>query len=255
MIDIHAHILPGLDDGAENLKEALEMAELAVESGVEIMTATPHSNQMGRFENFYSEEWEAFLKQFQQELRKEKIPLKIAGGMEIFASDDLAEKIEQKYLIGINKSDYYLVEFPFDAYPWWIRECLEDIFEAGKIPLIAHPERYFCVQDHPELVYEWLRNGCLTQVNKGSILGRFGKTVMETADILLQNDLITCVASDAHSAQIRTPHMKEVRDKLIRLCGLDHAWRLTDANPEEIIRNGQIPIHGRRPDKKRRYFW
>lgn len=149
MIDIHAHILPDLDDGSEDMEESLEMAELAVESGVEIMAATPHSNQMGRFENFQSEQLLEKYRQLRTALEKEKIPLHILEGMEIFASEDIAQKIKNKQLSGINGTDYYLVEFPFDADPWWIRECLEDIFDTGKIPLIAHPERYFCIQDYP----------------------------------------------------------------------------------------------------------
>lgn len=254
MIDIHAHILPDLDDGSENLEESLEMAELAVESGVEIMVATPHSNQMGRFENFCSEQLRENFKQLRTVLKKERIPLEILNGMEIFASDDLTQKIKSKQVTGINETEYYLVEFPFDAEPWWIRECLEDIFETEKIPLIAHPERYFCVQDYPELVYEWVQNGCVTQMNKGSVLGRFGKNVRETARILIQNDLISCMASDAHHAYIRTPHMGEAEEKLIRLGGYEFAWCLTEKNPERIIKNRQIPIHGRRPERKRKYF-
>ena len=97
--------------------------------------------------------------------------------MEIFASEDIAQKIKNKQLSGINGTDYYLVEFPFDADPWWIRECLEDIFDTGKIPLIAHPERIFCIQDYPELIYEWVQNGCVTQMNKGSILEDLGEVL------------------------------------------------------------------------------
>lgn len=84
MIDIHAHILPDLDDGSEDMEESLEMAELAVESGVEIMAATPHSNQMGRFENFQSEQLRNAFEQLRTALKEEKIPLKIVNGMEIF---------------------------------------------------------------------------------------------------------------------------------------------------------------------------
>lgn len=254
MIDIHAHILPDLDDGSENLEESLEMAELAVQSGVKIIVATPHSNQMGRFENFHSEQLLEKYRQLRIALEKEKIPLHILEGMEIFASEDMAQKIKNKQLSGINGSDYYLVEFPFDADPWWIRECLEEIFDIGKIPLIAHPERYFCVQDYPELVYEWLQNGCVTQMNKGSILGRFGKNVMKTAHVLLKNDLISCMASDAHRSYIRTPYMSEAKEMLLHLGGYEFTWYLTEKNPECIIKNRQIPLHGRKPEKRRKYF-
>ena len=125
----------------------------------------------------------------------------------------------------------------------------------GTIPLIAHPERYFCIQDYPELVYEWIQNGCITQMNKGSILGRFGRNVMETARILLRNDLISCIASDAHRSYIRTPHMGEAKTALVHIGGYGYAWHLTDENPERIIKNIQIPLHGRRPDTEEKIFY
>ena len=254
MIDIHAHILPALDDGSEDLEESLEMAKLAVESGVEIMVATPHSNQMGRFENFRSEQLKRKYEELHTALKKEKISLELLMGMEIFASEDIAQKIKNKRLTGINGTKYYLVEFPFEAEPWWIRECLEEIFDTANIPLIAHPERYLCVQDYPELVYEWVQNGCVTQMNKGSVLGRFGRHVAETADILLRNDLISCMASDAHRSYIRTPHMWEAKEVLRQMGGYEFAWHLLEENPERIIKNRPIPFHGRRPEKRRKYF-
>ena len=254
MIDLHIHLLPGLDDGAQTWSEALRMASMAVHSGTFAIAATPHSNQMGRFENFQSEQLRNAFEQLRTALKEEKIPLKIVNGMEIFASEDIAQKIKNKQLSGINGTDYYLVEFPFDADPWWIRECLEDIFDTGKIPLIAHPERYFCIQDYPELIYEWVQNGCVTQMNKGSILGRFGRNVMETARILLRNDLISCIASDAHRSYIRTPHMGEAKKALVHIGGYGYAWHLTDENPERIIKNIQIPLHGRRPERRKKYF-
>lgn len=101
MIDIHAHILPNLDDGSESLEESLEMAELAVESGVEIMAATPHSNQMGRFENFQSVQLEQSFEQLREALKREKIQLQILEGMEIWASDDIAQKIKKNSWVGL----------------------------------------------------------------------------------------------------------------------------------------------------------
>lgn len=101
-------------------------------------------------------------------------------------------------------------------------------------------------------------NGCrmdaLLQMNKGSILGRFGRSVMETAHILLKNDLISCIASDAHHSYIRTPHMSETKTALVHIGGYEYAWHLTEENPERIIKNIQIPLHGRRPDRRRKYF-
>lgn len=255
MIDLHVHILPGLDDGAENREEALEMAELALEGGTEILVATPHSNQKGRFENYYSEKLKEAYRDFQEALKREHIPLKICMGMEIFAAEDMCERLEDGSLIGLNGTDVCLTEFPFDAEPYWIGERLEDMLEQKKRPLIAHPERYFCVQDYPGLLYEWLRMGCMTQMNKGSIFGRFGRRAGRAAETLLKYDLITCIASDAHSSYMRTTYMGDIWDYVEERFGEGAAYRLLQENPEKIIENREVPVHGRFPEKKRRFFW
>lgn len=254
MIDLHAHILPGLDDGAGELDDSLGLAELALEGGVDILVATPHSNQTGRFENYNTEEFRKAYRDFCGVLNKEGLSLKVLPGMEIFASEGMQEKILDGSLIGLNNSDYYLVEFPFDADPYWIGDRLEEIFETGKIPLIAHPERYFCAQDYPALIYEWLQMGCRTQMNKGSVFGRFGRHAATLSDIMLNNELVTCIASDAHSPYARTTFMGDIREYLIERMGEETAYRLLEGNPRKIINNRSITVHGRRPERKRRFF-
>lgn len=250
MIDLHIHILPGLDDGARTVDEALEMAEMAVESGVETLVVTPHSNQTGRFENYSTSELTGAYESFRQALAEEQIPLRILPGMEIFASDHMGRLIDDGLLSGLNHTDYFLVEFPFDAEPWWIGDILEELLEQGRIPLIAHPERYYGVQRYPMLIWEWLQLGCLTQVNKGSVFGYFGRSAQRTAETLLSNDLVTCMASDAHSPVARTPYMEDAREYLEEWFGERTAYRLLKGNPEIIISNGKVPAHGRKPEKR-----
>ena len=254
MIDIHAHILPGLDDGAQSMEDTLGLAELAVESHVDTLVATPHCNQRGRFENYWSD---ALSKQFQQvrdEFQRQRIPLTLLPGMEIFASKDMCAKMDCEQLIGLNHTRYYLVEFPFDEAPDQIGESLEEILSRGCIALIAHPERYFCVQEHPFLVYQWIQMGCRTQVNKGSILGRFGRHAARTADTLLRYELVTCVASDAHSPYTRTTFLGDVADYLSQWFGDGCVYELLEENPAKIIRGTPIRMHARLPERKRRFF-
>lgn len=255
MIDLHVHILPGLDDGAQNMEEALEMAELALEGGTEIIVATPHSNQKGRFENYNSEELRKVYHDFCEALKKEGLPLKVCMGMEIFASEDMDEKLEDGSLAGLNGTGIYLTEFPFDAEPYWIGERLEAMLAQKRRPLLAHPERYFCVQDYPGLVYEWLCMGCMTQMNKGSIFGRFGRRAGHSAETLLENDLITCIASDAHSSYMRTTYMGDIWEYMEEKFGRRAAYRLLQDNPERIIGNRAVPAHGKLPEKRRKIFW
>lgn len=251
MLDVHTHILPGLDDGASSMDESLEMAELAVESGVTELVVTPHSNQLGRFENYCSKELQETYEAFLSELKKADIPLKLHPGMEIFVTEDVCERIKDGSLMGLNATDTYLVEFPFDAEPEWIYRQLYKLRDLKKRVLIAHPERYYCVQDAPWLVYEWIKMGCLSQVNKGSILGRFGKRVWLTADVLLRHDLVSCVASDAHSIYMRTTYMQEVRELIEEHFGEIIAKRLLKENPARIINGRSVPVHGILPEKRK----
>ncbi len=253
MVDLHTHILPGLDDGSPDMEESVAMAELAVEGGVHTLAATPHSNQRGRFENYASAALRLRFGELQRIVTDRELPLRNLRGMEIFCTEDVSYLIKEDMLIGLNYSDYYLIEFPFDAEPEWMGDRLEEVLDLGKIPLIAHPERYFCVQDYPEFVFEWLQMGCRIQANKGSFPGRFGRHAQRTVHILAEQDLITCVASDAHSSYTRTTYMDDIREYLSDRLGMN-ARRLLEENPNRIIQNRKIPMHGRPFDARMRYF-
>ena len=122
-----------------------------------------------------------------------------------------------------------------DEEPWWIEAIMDELKGAGLIPIIAHPERYYCVQDDPELLYEWRMQGALAQMNKGSILGRFGREIERTAEILLRKHLFTCIASDAHHAHIRTTDMRELQYYLQNHYSLIEQDRLLRQNPFSIL--------------------
>ena len=251
MIDLHVHILPGLDDGARTLEESLEMAETAAEGGTEILAATPHSNQAGRFENYNTQELRSAYMELQKALAQEKIPVRVLPGMEIFASEGIGKLAADGLLKGLNHTEYFLTEFPFDAEPWWMGDRLEELTEQGKIPVIAHPERYYAVQSYPGLIWEWMQLGCLTQVNKGSVFGYFGRRAQRCAESLLANDLVTCMASDAHGALARTTYMGDLKEYLSEWLGEKTAYRLLKENPQILINGGKVPAHGRRPEGKR----
>lgn len=236
MIDIHTHILPEIDDGAESLEEAYEMAMMAVRSGVKALVATPHSNQRVDFLDDELKRQEKAFVELEQILLQEKVPLKLYQGMEIWSSVDVVEKIKLGKLITLNQTPYVLIEFAFDEEPWWIEAIIEELQGAGLVPILAHPERYYCVQDEPNLLQEWRMQGALVQMNKGSILGRFGREIERTAEVLLRNHLFTCIASDAHHAYTRTTDMKELHYYLQRHYSLEEQDRLLRQNPLSILR-------------------
>lgn len=235
MIDIHAHILPAVDDGAQSLEEALRMIKMAKAGGVNTIVATPHCNVPGAFRNFASAELEARFQELSQAVLQEGISVEIVKGMEIFATEKTVQLLEEGKAWTINHTSYFLMEFDFHADPEVCMMIVEDCLDAGFIPIIAHPERYYFVQGDPEIVYEWYSMGCGIQINKGSVLGRFGRYSYEMAQLFLQHGLVSCVSSDAHSSQQRTPHMYEVKKYLDEHYGVDYRKLVTERNPAKIL--------------------
>ncbi len=241
MTDLHIHILPGLDDGASSWEDALEMAQMAVESGVRMLAATSHANlpgeerRPGKTQRYFAQ-----LERFRKLLEQEDIPLKVSGGMEIFAGGDYLERLRRGELLSLNQTSYVLVEFPMDCQASAIYRAVQDSERAGYRPVLAHPERYHCVQRVPAHVYEWYGMGAVIQMNKGSLLGRFGERVRRTSDSLLRHRLVCVAASDAHSSYVRTPHMAELWEELEDKYGHRAAWLLLEENPSRILAGKDI---------------
>ena len=159
MIDIHTHIIPGIDDGAEEIYDTLEMVKLAVKSGTKGIVATPHCNIPGIYENYFDK---YYVEQFQKAVKAVKklgLPVNIYPGMEAFATEELPDLIVNGKIMPINQSRYVLVEFPFDADPDYAFYLLKQMKKIGAIPVVAHPERYEFVQDNPQVAYEWQKRG------------------------------------------------------------------------------------------------
>lgn len=240
MIDIHAHILPEVDDGSYNLVESLRMIKMAYASGVTAMAATPHCNIPGAFRNYASEELLSKFYELQKAVEQSDLPVQIFSGMEIFATGQMPRYLEEGKVWTLNGTKYFLTEFDFHENPEFCMMILEDCHDAGFIPVIAHPERYFFVQECPEIVYEWFCQGYGIQINKGSLLGKFGQRAQIMAELLLQHGLVSCVASDAHSARQRTPHMQEAEQYLRKNFGSDYTRLVTEVNPERILRGEKL---------------
>lgn len=190
----------------------------------------------------------------EREINREHIPISLVRGMEIMSIGPLGKKIRERKLIPLHESRYYLIEVPFDMAPDGIRKRLLEFPAMGKIPVLAHPERYFCVQDTPELLYEFREMGAVLQINKGSVFGRFGEEAERTARFLLENRLAGCVASDAHGADYRTTDMRPVRQFLEERYGEAYAQLLVKVNPRRILEDRQI-FYEPSPERKRKRRW
>ncbi len=234
MIDLHSHILPGIDDGAPNLEAAVEMARIAVESGVKIVVATPHCAQ-DRTDEVYST-W----KLLQSALLELDIPLKIGLGMEILGTRRTVQLLRDNRMFTINQSRYPLVEFRFHSDGLEETTVIRDLLRYGYRPIVAHPERYSFIQNDPGIINEWFHMGCLFQINRGSLLGRFGAVSQRCSAQLVGRGFATIVASDAHSPVIRTPWLDDVRELLAEEYSPETAEDLLLRNPSRILQNQEI---------------
>lgn len=240
MVDIHTHILPGVDDGSDCLTESVQMVEMAYETGVDQMIVTPHCNQRGRYENYMSQELKQLFEQLKGRIKEEGIPVELFLGMEIMASHDIVSLIEKQQVVSLNASRYYLIEFSFDTEISWMNRILWSILETGKVPVVAHPERYFEIQKSPDIVREWKERGIVIQLNKGSVLGAFGRKCKKTSRYLLENDWIHCIASDAHSPYMRTTSMDELQSYLLDRYSYTKIEEWMTKNPSAIIKDKLI---------------
>lgn len=262
MIDTHSHVLPFVDDGSQDIEESIEMIRQSAACGVKILVVTPHSNQKGRFENYYTNDLKMKFRRLREAVEEAGINIKLVMGMEIYSSPDLLELLENGMFCGLNCSDYFLVEFPFDARLGYMYSMIEQIFDAGGIPIIAHPERYYEIQKNPAVLYDWIQEGVCTQINKGSVLGSFGPNVQKAAEFMFAFDLVTCIGSDAHTPEVRNPDMSGLRTYLLDKYGPEYMKKVTRDNAFLILQNKDVPTHGIKPTpqelsgsgRRRRFF-
>ncbi|MBP5254894.1 MAG: hypothetical protein J6Z23_05885 [Lachnospiraceae bacterium] len=245
MTDIHAHILPGVDDGSDSMETSLEMAAMAADSGVTDIISTNHCNIPGEFDNYLDEGIRARFERLRTEVRRMGIPVKLHTGMEVFATEALPDLLKAGRVWTLAGTSYFLTEFAFGEDPAFCRGILESCRKAGFRPVIAHPERYYFIQEDPAIAYGWCVSGAALQINKGSILGHFGKAPERTAHLLLSHGLAACTASDAHGIRFRTTRMGDVRDALAARYGADFADLLVEINPKRILEGK--PLYGYEP--------
>lgn len=241
MIDIHCHVLPEVDDGADSVRTALYMLEQAYESGTHCIVMTPHCNVPGLFRNFNDgEKIRRRMDAFEEIVKDEGIPIQLIHGMEVYGNADTRDHLRDGRYITLNNTKNLLIEFPFHGEAEFVTDILEDVLMEGYIPVIAHPERYSYVQENPGLLDQWIRMGCVTQVNKGSILGRFGKRVEACSWYLLERGMVAAVASDAHHYRMRTTVMDEVAHVLEDAYDLEYAKHLLHSNPARILQGEDV---------------
>lgn len=209
MLDIHSHILPGIDDGAKDEDESAKLLSLEIQNGVDAVCLTPHFNP-GRdaLDDFIKRRSDAF-DRLKKRTAKERLPIEFMLGAEVFFSPDILNIDVKKLCLG--KTDYLLVEFPFNSYPAWARDVFYRLMLYGVTPIIAHVERYSYFLDDMELLAEFIDSGCLAQINADCIAQRESMRFVKRC---IKRELVHFIASDAHHSVRRPPQIKKAMEYL-----------------------------------------
>lgn len=245
MIDIHTHIMPGVDDGAKDIHMAIQMIRNAVAGGTTDIILTPHCATAYGFYNYDGEELEEHFQYLCREVAWLQIPVRLHPGMEVLYEGQAHFLYHEKDFYPLCGSRYLLVEHYFDISREGFLEGAETVHSCGYIPIVAHPERYACVQEdclsgQRSLLLEAKEKGALFQVNKGSLAGKHGEKSLQTGEWMLEQDLVDFIASDAHHPRFRNAGLRNVEKYIRKEFGSDRAKRLFEDHPRCIIEDNPI---------------
>jgi len=267
MIDIHTHILCGLDDGATTIEDSLEMCRIAYHDGIRTIVATPHTLN-GVYQNDRPSiiakvrELNTALLHSEIQIPKSEIqnprfhpilnpeskspnpnsPLRILPGADVHLCEKTLRQLDRGEVTTIgDDGKYLLIEFPFHAIPYGAEEIVFQLMTRGVIPIISHPERNLELKQNPRRYHEMIRMGCIGQVTAMSLTGGFGPAVRRFAEKLLQTGLVHVIASDAHSADGRPPVLSLAVHAAAKIVGDQEALRMVTEYPQAVL-------EGRRPD-------
>ena len=232
MIDIHCHILPGVDDGAKSIEESLAMLRKASAAGIEVVVATPHYIR-GSYE-LDSLERQQITADLQKAADENGIDIQVKPGVEYYLTAQILEDFHRLKEFTINNNGkYILVELPMRDIPPSMDELFLNMVANGITPILAHPERNARICRNPNILFTFLMKGCLAQINIGSILGYFGKESKRTARTLLTHKLAHIVASDMHTPN--SPTLDQAVLAVEKLVGKEQAARMFVEIPRQIL--------------------
>lgn len=235
LVDLHSHILPNVDDGSPDIEHSLVLAQAAVDDGVTHMLLTPH-HMDGKYIN-HKKDVIRKTDEFQQALIENKIPLKVFPGQEVHINDRLLEAIDNDDILFADENNRYLMlELPHTHVPeYFMKNIFPELRNRGITPVIVHPERNQEIQRTPDLLYEMVSKGCLTQLTASSYLDIFGKEVTEFTQKIIDADLGFTFSSDAHNLKGRKTRMTKAYEKL---------YEVSEKKANQYWENGKMILNG-----------
>lgn len=256
MIDLHTHILPGVDDGVRSDEEAVEFARVAVEDGIRRVVATPHCKD-GFFVNSRADVLREVAR-LREQLRAAGVELQVEPGAEVHICPDLVQRIHDGRATTLaDNGKTLLLELSLTQYPVELENLVFQLNLAGVVTLFAHPERIRYFQDDPERYANLVRLGAYGQITTGSVLGRFGSDVESFSKELLRRGLVHVLATDAHNLRGRAPRMREAVEAIVPLVGEHRAHSMADAVPRALLDGNEpdVPPAENRSARRRTFFF
>lgn len=236
MIDIHSHLVYGVDDGSRTIEDTKHMIREAKKVGFTDIICTPHY-----MKDYYEVPCNEVYNKICN-IQNLVDGINIHQGNEIYATENIIEFINSKKAMSLNNSRYVLIEFPMQTKPINMDQVIYLILQEGKIPIIAHPERYSYVRENPNMLLEYIEQGVLFQSNYGSIIGMYGNDIKETAKKLLTHNMIHFLGSDNHRANTVYEHIPETLKLLEKWIGEEKLQELTTDNPSYILNDEELEI-------------
>jgi protein-tyrosine phosphatase len=235
MIDLHSHILPGVDDGAKSLADSLAMARMAVENGIEVMACTPHF-MPGMYDN-QAYDIRRRVAELNDVLLQEDIDLALVVGSDAHVRPDFVSALRSGTLLTLHDSRYVLFEPPHSIMPQRLDDLLFNVMAAGYVPILTHPERLKWIERDYEFMVNAFKSGVWMQITAGSLTGRFGTRPQYWAQRMLSEGMVHILATDAHNTKSRPPLLAEGFDFARDEVGLDEATHLVVTRPMMVLEN------------------
>lgn len=250
MVDIHTHVLPGIDDGSESLEVSINILEKMSKLGFKHIVATPHYITGSSFK-CNNEKKTELIEQLQKELDNRKIDITLFLGNEAYIDHEILSLIDKKEIAVINGNKYLLIELPRNGKINELNELIFTLRTRDIVPIIAHPERYICLQQDTSLVDEIVEHGALLQVNFESINGKYGKDTKKLALYLLKHKKLHFLASDIHHEDSKFfDNFKSLKKEIIKMIGQDKFEEVTYTNPALVLKgefiNGEFVNEGKK---------
>jgi protein-tyrosine phosphatase len=235
LIDLHSHLLPGIDDGAKDLATSLAMARVAAADGITTIACTPHI-----LPGVYNNSGPAIRRavaQLAESIAKAGTPITLVTGADVHIVPDLDVQLRDGRALTLNNSRYLLLEPPHHVLPPRLEDLIFGLQAIGYVPILTHPERLSWVEGHYELIRRLVSSSVLMQITAGSVMGRFGRGPRYWAERMLDEGLCHLLATDAHNTEQRAPRMAEARDVVAQRLGDDEAINLVLRRPQGILDN------------------